>query len=325
MNKNFVQLIVVARLFWISSCNTLNFTQFLPQVDITKHYSIASKCAAIHFGCVGIFFASSQISRDSLVLREQKARSEFLQFAYIDPVVNLLERLKNYTNLNGLISIAVGDNFEELPRGLAISKSRPIGSKTLGLLPLNRKRHWKLFDDPYSFEDKPIRSAIFRGVNTGIKRHTLVKRFCNDSRVDVGFTLCLDEYPPKCSPGMHKGFVRRSKLVEHQFLISIEGNDKASGLQWMLSTNSVVMMPIPSVESWLLESRLIPWHHFIPIDVSGADLIEKLSWGLSHPEECKNITASASKFVRGHPLFSDPNFDLGLQLNVVKWFATHVG
>jgi len=238
--------------------------------------------------------------------------------------MQLLELLKEHTNLDGLIAVAVGDIGRELPTGLAISKSRPVGSKTLGLLPLNRGRHWNLFDDPYSFENKPIKSAIFRGVNTGKKRYPLVERLCNDSRVDVGFTRCLDKYPPKCSPGMLKSSMQQSKLVEYQFLILIEGNDKASGLQWMLSTNSVVMMPIPMVESWLLESQLIPWQHFIPIDVSGVDVIEKLSWGLSHPEECKKIAASASKFVRGHPLFSDPSYDLELQLGVVKWFVEHV-
>lgn len=34
------------------------------------------------------------------------------------------------------------------------------------------------------------------------------------------------------------------------------GNDVASGLKWMLASNSVVFMPLPRVETWAMESLL---------------------------------------------------------------------
>lgn len=34
------------------------------------------------------------------------------------------------------------------------------------------------------------------------------------------------------------------------------GNDAASGLKWMLASNSVVFMPLPRVETWAMESLL---------------------------------------------------------------------
>jgi len=34
------------------------------------------------------------------------------------------------------------------------------------------------------------------------------------------------------------------------------GNDVASGLKWMLASNSVVLMPLPRRESWAMESLL---------------------------------------------------------------------
>lgn len=34
------------------------------------------------------------------------------------------------------------------------------------------------------------------------------------------------------------------------------GNDVASGLKWMLASNSVVFMPLPRYETWIEESML---------------------------------------------------------------------
>ena len=41
-----------------------------------------------------------------------------------------------------------------------------------------------------------------------------------------------------------------------RYLLAVEGNDVASGLKWMLASNSVVLMAPPRRETWLAESRL---------------------------------------------------------------------
>jgi len=42
------------------------------------------------------------------------------------------------------------------------------------------------------------------------------------------------------------------------------GNDVASGLKWMLASNSVVFMPPPRVETWAMESLLqVFWCHMV--------------------------------------------------------------
>ena len=46
----------------------------------------------------------------------------------------------------------------------------------------------------------------------------------------------------------------------------MEGNDVASGLSWALLSNSVVLMLKPTIETWLMQGKLVPWVHFIPIE-----------------------------------------------------------
>jgi len=46
--------------------------------------------------------------------------------------------------------------------------------------------------------------------------------------------------------------------VKYKYILSIEGNDVASGLKWQLYSNSVVFMRKPKIVSWAMEDKLIP-------------------------------------------------------------------
>ena len=51
--------------------------------------------------------------------------------------------------------------------------------------------------------------------------------------------------------------------LENKYLLAVEGVDKASNTQWIMMSGSVLVMPPPSQESWLLEGRLVPWVHYV--------------------------------------------------------------
>ena len=91
----------------------------------------------------------------------------------------------------------------------------------------------------------------------------------------------------------------------------------------MLASNSVVLMPPPTVESWLLESRLEPWVHFIPIKADGTDLKEQLNWAKSHSAACRQIAAASTDYVMGHPYYADPARNAELEREVAAWFLAH--
>ena len=53
--------------------------------------------------------------------------------------------------------------------------------------------------------------------------------------------------------------------LEHKYVLAVEGVDKSSNIQWVMMSGSVLVMPPPSQESWLLEGRLAPWVHYAPV------------------------------------------------------------
>ena len=54
-----------------------------------------------------------------------------------------------------------------------------------------------------------------------------------------------------------------SAQLDHKYVLAVEGVDKASSTQWIMMSGSVLVMPPPSQESWLLEGRFAPWVHYV--------------------------------------------------------------
>ena len=79
--------------------------------------------------------------------------------------------------------------------------------------------------------------------------------------------------------------------------MAIEGNDVATNLKWIMSTNSVAVMPRPTYETWFMEGRLVPNYHYIEIRSDYSDLEERLHYYATHPEEAEAIVAHAHEYV----------------------------
>ena len=95
----------------------------------------------------------------------------------------------------------------------------------------------------------------------------------------------------------------------------------ATGLKWMLASNSVVFMPPARMETWVLESHLKPWVHFVPINFDGSDLMEKILHAKAHPDQMiliiKNAKQYISKFLN---FYSQEN----RAMDELKFYADHV-
>lgn len=126
-------------------------------------------------------------------------------------------------------------------------------TSSVALYPLNPDRHWsdvidvERHDIPF---EKKMSTCIWRGATTG-KRHGQRQKLCDewfgvDPRVDVGITKAIEPWGKKyVTPTLSM----REQLT-HKYLIVVEGNDKATSLQWMLYSNSVVMMSEPTIVTW---------------------------------------------------------------------------
>lgn len=87
------------------------------------------------------------------------------------------------------------------------------------------------------------------------------------------------------------------EMLKYKYIISVNGNDKDSGINWKLASNSVVFMAKPKYISWLMESELVPNYHYVLLDDDFSNLIEKLEWCNKHPEICKQIIKNAHDFM----------------------------
>ena len=63
-------------------------------------------------------------------------------------------------------------------------------------------------------------------------------------------------------------------------------------------SNSLVLMPKPTICSWFMEDKLINGKHYIEIKNDFSDLEEKYNWCCNNLDRCKEIVQNAKKYVR---------------------------
>jgi hypothetical protein len=281
----------------------------------------------------GIIDPSSLLSLHSL---DQRERMSTMLFSYISITVLALERAK----LDGKVLVATGDVTHGLPVPI-LCKARNIDAPGLNvLIPLEYARHFgpALRVSDY---DKPFRekrdSLVWRGAFTGPTKTAAFRR--GQSREWV-FDLAvrtagnpiintrISYVPPdRCGDPLLEHFeqwggesMTIAEQLDHKLLLSVEGNDVASGLKWMMASQSCVLMPEPTVESWFCETFLEPWEHYVPVRHDLGDVEEKVDWCLSHPLETGRIASQGSRFAR--KFFSATTEDR-LFTQVLTWYTSH--
>jgi len=175
----------------------------------------------------------------------------------------------------------------------AITKSRPvgIGNENNVLLNLDKSHHFVFVKDKKKFEDKKDllvgRCAVWQEHRKEFYRKYFGHPMCDLGRVNEDL-----EHP--------EWLVKRMTYDEHmeyKFILCLEGNDVASNLKWVMSSNSIAVMPKPKFETWYMEGRLMPNVHYIEIKSDYSDLEERLKYYLSHTDEALKIIENAHKWV----------------------------
>ena len=219
-------------------------------------------------------------------------------------IKHYINDLRKYFNnseiINFNIYIAFGDINVKMKK-YCFTKSRPIDliNNFNILLNLNTPRHWKGLDDVKNFDipfDKKNNKIIWRGTTTGNKRVNFVEKYQNHQNDDIDI-----KFSNLCQNVIDNNYIFSHLSIKEQlqskFLISIEGNDVATNLKWMLYSNSVVIMPRPTVCSWIMEDKLISGTHYIEIKSDYSDLEEKYKWCLNNLEKCKIIAENGKKYI----------------------------
>lgn len=238
--------------------------------------------------------------------------------------------MKVTNHINNYFLFYIGDNTlknSAIDVNYCFIKNRieNFNKKTILLKCFNESRHWSSFNTvknfDISYEDK-YDKVIWRGVCTGINRPDnvpsrtkLVKTyFTKNKNIDVGLTDLLF-YKDRVDSCYLKRSMTIKEQLKYKFIISVEGNDVASGLKWQLYSNSVVIMARPRCTSWLMEDLLIPNYHYILVKDDFSDLEEKYNWAVSNPTKCKEISKNASKYM---DQFMDKGNEDRIQLELIK-------
>lgn len=173
-------------------------------------------------------------------------------------------------------------------------KSRPIEGDNVNsvLLPLNKNRHYVLVNDTRKFTEKKD-MLVGRTFVSQPHRKRFWEMYFGHPMCDLGnINKNLKSHP--------EWLVRSMSLEEHleyKFILCLEGNDVASNLKWVMSSNSLAVMPKPRYETWYMEGRLKANYHYVEIQPDYSDLEERLKYYIAHPDEAQEIINNANKYV----------------------------
>ncbi|HIB38181.1 glycosyl transferase family 90, partial [Mesonia sp.] len=201
-----------------------------------------------------------------------------------------------YFNKNHQIDYLFGD-IKNVPHSPTLVKSRPIipTNQNSILLKWNKIRHFTFIKkDSFSYKEKK-NEVVWRGKvhTTQPQRIKLVKKFFDHSSFNVGKVN-----PNTLANEWTKPRMTIEEQLAYKFILSVEGNDVASNLKWIMSSNSIAVMPTPKYETWFMEGKLIADYHYIHIKDDYSNLEEKINYYLEHPNQALAIINNANNYIK---------------------------
>lgn len=206
-----------------------------------------------------------------------------------------------------------GDVDHSLPVPTFV-KTRPItdGYSNSALCRLNKVRHFRFLRDPWSFGEKSDKLVFRNIVCQQPQRTRFLQLYSQHPMCDAGQ---INPTPEALANHFVKPYMSIQEMLKFKFIACIEGHDVATNLKWVMSSNSIAVMPRPKIESWFMEGTLIGDYHYIEIKDDYSDLIDKLSYYLHHPPKAQLIIDHAHEYIRQ---FLDKDIEQCIQYEVVK-------
>jgi hypothetical protein len=249
--------------------------------------------------------------------------SNNLKNNYLEPLYNVLINYK--INKQFIFFVQTGDvqHILNIPCFTKNIINERNNNKGVILRCFNFKRHWynyynKPLDIPYENKNNKI---IWRGNTSGNlnrkgNRFILIEKWFNKNKnIDVGFS----HISPRNK--LYQSYLKKKmtikEMLNYKYIISVEGNDKDSGINWKLNSNSLVLMPKPCVSSWLMETTLIPNYHYLLLEDDFSDLEEKFIWCENNQDKCKEIIKNANNYMKQ---FENEHYERFLEKCVIEEF-----
>ena len=207
-----------------------------------------------------------------------------------------------------------GDITHE-PEVPTIVKSRPIkeGQPTNSvIMKLNKKRHYVFIRDKKTFAEKKD-MLVFRNSVHQAHRVAFIEQYFGHPKCVIG--KINKDMIHKGHTEWIKGFMSIEEQLNYKYVCCIEGNDVATNLKWVMSSNSLPVMPRPKFESWFMEGTLIPGYHYVEIKEDYSDLIEKMEYYTAHPEKAEAIIRHNHEYIKQ---FQNSSLENTISLLVLK-------
>lgn len=205
-------------------------------------------------------------------------------------------------------------DITEVSDSATIVKSRPIAGDNANsvLINLDKFRHFYFVHDKVPFKKKK-NMMISRNIVRQPHRILLLEKYYGHPLCNVG-----QVNKDAINPSWVMPFISLSEQLKYKFICCIEGHDVATNLKWVMSSNSVAVMPKPTYETWFMEGTLIPNYHYIEIAPDYHDLPERLQYYIEHTDEAEAIIQHAHEYIQQ---FSNKRLEAAISQQVLlKYF-----
>jgi len=193
-------------------------------------------------------------------------------------------------NLKGLFLF--GD-ITHVPNEPSIVKSRPIDGDITNavVLKLDKIRHFLFVHDTKLFQDKK-NMLVGRSKAQQPHRVRFLEMYFNHPLCNIG------QVNTNANLQFLSNRMTISEHLNYKYILCQEGFDVASNLKWVMSSNSLAIMPKPKYETWFMEGTLIPDFHYVLIKDDFSDLIERMIYYNEHTAEALKIIENAHQYIR---------------------------
>lgn len=175
----------------------------------------------------------------------------------------------------------------------AITKSRPISGENQNnvILNLDKVRHFFELHDTNNFDTKTGK-MIGRNAVKQSHREQFFEQYFDHPLCDLGQINTTGGGKPEWI----KPKISIAEHLDYKYILSIEGNDVATNLKWIMASNSIAVAPKMKMESWYMEGLLQPGVHYIQINDDYGNLEAQLQYYQDHPKEATEIIQSAKAY-----------------------------
>ena len=141
-------------------------------------------------------------------------------------------------------------------------KSRPINdnNENAVLLKWNKLRHFMFIkkEQKTYLEKKDMLVSRGKVHKTQGHRIKFIEKYFNHPMCNIG-RVNTNELNPLWKVAR----LTIDQQLDYKFILCLEGNDVASNLKWVMSSQSIAVMPEPKFETWFMEGLLVADVHYI--------------------------------------------------------------